>query len=135
MSIIAARIFVPVITVVFLLSTWTHDAIAQTSNTRQVGPQTFHKKIEIPRTLGRNIYNNEDSFIPDTNRHKNRHERHKNRKNNRGQDASSETRTQSDTAGENRIGRRDRQSRPSNAHMRKSQRQTQGTTNLQGVNN
>lgn len=87
------------------LITLPHNAAAQVVNSNNVGPQTFHKRIEIPNAVGTQTkFNNEDTFSGSTfDRQKVLKQRSlKNRQNRHRKEAARDSRTQSQTVDTNR---------------------------------
>lgn len=115
----------------FLLALVPQSAHAQV---RQVGPTNFHKQIQIPNAMGKNSFNNDDSYGGESarnNRAKNRlAERLRER--NASQD---EARTQSDTtAQKKRKGRRQMQNDAHNRRQLQRQQQQQNLGENTGLN-
>lgn len=77
----------------------------------QVGPQNFHKQIQLPNSIGRNnTFNNDDTYSGESAR-QNRHNRRQQRQRDRNKAASEEPRTQAESVTQNkRKGRRQAQS-------------------------
>jgi hypothetical protein len=111
-------------------------AAAQTSTTNQVGPNTFHKRIEIPNAVGKQTqFNNEDTFNGrqfDRQKQINqRKQRIQNRKNRNRNVETEEERTQSQKVETDRRGMR-----KNNSTRHQNQRnQKPPTANTTGVNN
>lgn len=107
-----------------MLAALPHTASAQVINPNNVGPQTFHKRIEIPNAVGTQTqFNNEDTFGGSTfDRQKVLKQRSlKNRQNKHRKEAADDSRTQSQAVDTNRRPRPgNRSTRHQNQHSQKT---------------
>lgn len=107
---------------------------AANAEVRQVGPQSFHKRLEIPHRIGRSDAfnsNNADGYNGQDARNQKRMNRRMKRLQER-KAATEEARTQSDKSATNkRKGRRDKQRENSRPRLRQQQ---QGPISNNGVN-